>query len=110
MNFEFRPFPPLAQVSPVNSILLLDNGKGRNDLLLTGNFYEVNIQRGRYDASKGVFLQNSGDGNYSAVFNNISGLKLDGQVRSSQKIIFNNQHLILIALNNDKIKIIQKNK
>ena len=109
MGFRFVPFPTEAQFAPINAIEVLDSGRdGHPDILVAGNFYEVTIERGRYDADYGTFLQNAGHGQFTAVPNVRSGLYLKGQVRDLEKITYQGQPMIGVARNNDTLLFIRK--
>ncbi len=109
LQFEFRPFPTLAQVSPITSIYILDyDSDGMEDILVAGNEFNVSIQRGRYDANRGLLLRNAGEVNFEPVWNDRSGLNLTGQVREMKSIDYQGKRLILIAINNEKIRILEK--
>ncbi|MEM9833676.1 MAG: FG-GAP-like repeat-containing protein [Bacteroidota bacterium] len=111
LNFRFQPFPVQAQFSPTNAIYLTDvNADDRPDIITAGNFYEVTIERGRYDASYGTLLENIGDGQFSWIPNGQSGLYIDGQVRDIAKLEYNGQEIIGIASNNQSLLFFQKNE
>jgi enediyne biosynthesis protein E4 len=106
-GFSFQPFPAQAQFSPLKALHLLDvDGDGRMDVLTGGNFWEVNIQRGRYDADWGTLLRNSGDGTFAAVPQLQSGLLLEGQVRDLQPIMLHGQQAVLVARNNAPLQLL----
>ncbi len=107
LDFSFRPFPLRAQFSPVYTISELDYNKdGKPDLLMFGNYFEANIQRGKYNAGYGFLLRNSGNGNFEYVLNEESGLYVDGQIRDSKVIRYNGQKLFLLTRNNGRIHIL----
>jgi enediyne biosynthesis protein E4 len=107
LDFSFRPFPLRAQFSPVYTINELDYNKdGKPDLLMFGNYFEANIQRGKYNAGYGFLLRNSGNGNFEYVLNEESGLYIDGQIRDSKVIRYNGQKLFLLTRNNGRIHIL----
>ncbi len=106
--FEFQSFPMQAQVAPLNAFHLLDyNQDGLSDIITGGNFYEVNIERGRYDADYGTLLKNSGEGNFEWVSPTQSGLAIMGQVRDLQQINFKGEPLIAIAINKSPLQFIR---
>jgi hypothetical protein len=113
-NFKFLPkvLPIEAQFSPIYGIETLDfNHDGITDLLLTGNFFDVLPELGRYDANLGLLLQGLGKGNFSAVPPQKSGLQVKGQVRRSQIIKgANGQPLLILAKNNDKLQVYRYQK
>lgn len=106
-GFSVQSLPVEAQFSPVHGIEILDyDHNGIPDVLLTGNFYDVLPEIGRYDANYGLLLQGKGRGIFTAVPYGQSGLDIKGQVRHS-KIIkgANGQPLLILAKNNDKLQV-----
>ncbi|MDR6945099.1 VCBS repeat-containing protein [Mucilaginibacter pocheonensis] len=80
-KFVCKQLPVNAQLSTVNTILC-DNAGGSKRLILAGNFYGFKPEVGRLDASYGqVYEYNKNGFSYISPLN--SGLKLNGQVRSS---------------------------
>ncbi|MEX2336587.1 MAG: VCBS repeat-containing protein [Fulvivirga sp.] len=105
MNFSFEPFPIQAQFAPINALHVIDYDKdGDDDLLAAGNNFDVNIQRGRYDADYGVLLENN-NGKYKWMLNSKSGLAIKGQVRDIKAVKFRGQSIILVARNDDALKV-----
>ena len=107
-DFNFQPLPPQAQFSPVQALLVKDfDGDGLPDILSAGNFYEVNIQRGRYDADFGTLMRNMGNGTFSVVPPAQSGVLIEGQVRDLQEARIQGQETIIIARNNAPLQFLQ---
>ena len=108
MNFRFEPFPTEAQFSPINAIQALNNDEDTlPDIITAGNFYEVTIERGRYDADYGTLLKNAGRGQFTAVPSPRSGLYLEGQVRDLEAIHYQDRSIIMVARNKDSLLFIQ---
>ena len=109
LNFRFEPFPTEAQFSPINAIQVLDRGRdGLPDIITAGNFYEVTIERGRYDADYGTLLENAGSGTFTAIPNSRSGIYLEGQVRDLETINYQGDSVIMVARNKDTLLFIKK--
>jgi len=72
---------------------------------MVGNYYENNVQMGRYDADFGTLLLNRGNGSFAA--ESINGLQLKGQVRHISKINIGKQEAYVVARNNDSAMIIR---
>ena len=106
-TFRYQSLPAEAQFSPVYAIMSVDfNSDGWKDLLLGGNFYGVNPQRGRYDASHGVMLIGDRSNGFIPMSIQESGLNVTGQVRDIISITYQQDHeAILFAKNNDKIQV-----
>jgi hypothetical protein len=111
-NFTLRALPVPAQFSPVYGIETMDyNHDGQLDLLLTGNFYDVLPEIGRYDANYGVLLKGKGRGSFEVIPSYNSGLLVKGQVRRSASIQgANGQPLLILAKNNDNLQVYKYKK
>ncbi|MFA0961013.1 VCBS repeat-containing protein [Roseivirga sp. BDSF3-8] len=105
LSFTFHPFPDHAQLSPINAMAVV-NEKAPLQILTGGNFYEVNIQRGRYDADYGTLLQYEGNGTFEWIPNTISGIYLQGQIRDMAQITINGKKHLLVARNNAPLQVI----
>ena len=80
-NFSEISLPKQVQFSPVYSITHADVDKdGDMDLLMGGNLYNVKPEAGIYDASYGLFLENTPKG---LIFQpNGKGFNITGEIRS----------------------------
>jgi len=104
-KFKILPLPKAAQFSTVNSVLADDfNKDGIMDLLVAGNFYPVNIQMGRYDASYGLVLQGNGKGHFEALPAVKSGLSIREETRALKKITIRGKTYYLAVRNNESIE------
>lgn len=109
-KFVEKPLPVEAQFAPVYKIISLDyNGDGNKDLLLLGGNRHVPVRLGRYDANYGILLKGDGKGNFTYVPQDISGFKIEGDVRSAEKIKQNNKTMLLIGINNRAVEAYQLN-
>ena len=80
-NFSQIKLPIQVQFSPIYSIAHLDADKdGDLDLLMGGNLYNVKPEFGIYDASYGIYLENTP--NELKFYPNGKGFNLKGEVRS----------------------------
>ncbi len=104
-NFTVKSLPSKAQYTPYMTAQVVDaNGDKLPDVLLGGNFYDCNIQLGRYDADYGTLLINKGKGNFEV--KSLNGLQIKGQVKAFAKIKIQNKEAIIVARNNDKLMVI----
>ena len=102
-HFSLKSLPTAAQFSPTEAILSDDfDGDGNLDVLLAGNFYEIQPSIGRFDASFGTFLRGDGHGNFTAVEPLESGFAARGAVRDLKKL---GRDLLLVAVNNGPIQV-----
>lgn len=86
MQFSCKPFPYNAQLSTVNSILFDDvNKDGKKDIILAGNFTDFKPEAGSLDANTGQVYEFR-NGNFTYLSSGQTGLKINGQVRSSLAI------------------------
>jgi len=106
MNFKAIPMPVDAQLSPYRTATIVDANKDNlPDILLGGNYYDNNIQMGRYDADYGTILVNKGNDRF--VVSTLNGLSIKGQVRSIKQVkLANNKQGFVFARNNDSTLVI----
>jgi hypothetical protein len=106
LNFKVQAMPWEAQLSPFRDALVVDaNGDSLPDILLFGNYYDNNIQMGRYDADFGTILLNRGHDSMTAV--PLNGLTVKGQVRRISPIRIGGISAFILARNNDSARIIR---
>ncbi len=107
-NFTPQNLPWEAQVTAYKTAAVCDaNGDALPDIILMGNFYDNNVQMGRYDADYGTVLLNKGKGQFEAVpFN---GLVVKGQVRRIKPIQLGKGQSYVLGMNSDSLRIIQMN-
>jgi len=105
MNFTVQALPYEAQFSLFRDAAVIDvNNDHLPDILLGGNFYDNNIQMGRYDADFGTVLTNKGRGLLAAEM--IPGLQIKGQVRHIRAITIDKKPMFILARNNDSLMVI----
>lgn len=105
-KFEMHVLPLEAQVSPVNSIICTDvDGDQKVDIILAGNEYQSEVMTGMYDASYGLLLKGNGKGKFIAIPPLQSGLIIDGDVKDMKMINTPINRLLLVAINNERMKI-----
>ena len=107
-KWAIHSLPVEAQFAPVNAIVLRDfNGDQTLDMVLGGNFYEVQPAIGRFDASLGIFLAGDGKGDFQAVEPSESGLVLKGAVRRMEILeLANGDEVLLVGVNNEDLQVI----
>lgn len=108
-NFTVNALPWQAQLTSYRAATAVDaNNDQLPDILLCGNFYETNIQMGRYDADYGIILINKGNGNFDC--STLNGLTIKGQVRNIAPLTINNEKTFILAKNNDSAMVIKFGK
>jgi hypothetical protein len=107
-TFTLRPLPAAAQLAPIRAIVANDfDGDGHMDLLVAGNLYGVPPVLGRYDASYGLLLKGAGDGSFSAIDLDRSGVVIDGQVPHMASIeLPDGRRGVVVARNNDRLVLL----
>lgn len=109
LQFDVKALPVEAQLTEMRTAALVQaNGDALPDILLMGNYYENNIEMGRYDAGPGTLLINRGNGSFTAEA--LNGLAVKGQVRQIAPVLINKREAYLLALNNDSARIIRFGK
>jgi len=82
-EFKIHELPLLAQIAPVNGMVVDDvNQDGNLDVLLVGNDYGNEVFSGRYDAFTGLVLLGDGKGSFDAVRSLESGFLVPGDAKS----------------------------
>lgn len=108
-NFQVKALPFKAQWTPFYDAQIIDaNGDKLPDVLIMGNFYNCNIQMGRYDSDFGTVLINRGNCNFTP--EPLNGLQVKGQVKKLRKIKLKNGEAIVAARNDDKLVVISRKK
>lgn len=104
--FALQALPWEAQLTTYRTAVAIDaNHDSLPDFLLGGNFYDNNIQMGRYDADPGTILINLGKGAFRC--ENIRGASLRGQTRRISSIRVAGVEALVVARNNDSLKVIK---
>ncbi len=109
MQFAIQPLPWQAQLTGYRDVIVVNaNNDSLPDLLLGGNFYDNNVEMGRYDADWGTILLNRGRGRFDVEQTN--GIKAKGQVRRIQQIDIGKRNAYILARNNDSVMVVQFSK
>ena len=104
-TFETRALPTETQFSSMKDAVVVDaNQDNLPDILLMGNYYDPNIEMGRYDADFGTILVNMGAGSFNT--ETINGLVVKGQVRHILPLKIGKKAAFVIARNSDSAMII----
>ena len=83
-GFRVVPLPREAQWAPVFGICVADfDGDGAEDLFLNQNFFAVRPEWPRLDAGRGLLLQGDGQGGFTAIRGQVSGIQLYGEGRGA---------------------------
>ena len=82
----FQPgvLPFETQLAPVFSVSVGDvDGDGKEDILLSQNFFATDDEAGRYDAGRALVLRGDGKGGFEAVKGQAGGVKVYGEQRGA---------------------------
>jgi enediyne biosynthesis protein E4 len=83
-HFEVRELPLEAQFSPAFAVCVADlDGDGCEDVFLSQNFFAVHEDTVRYDGGRGLWLRGDGQGGFTAVTGQESGLLIYGEQRGA---------------------------
>ncbi|MEM6525780.1 MAG: VCBS repeat-containing protein [Bacteroidota bacterium] len=105
-RFHFEPFDNRVQISPVNDIFYDDFDRdGRLDLVVSGNLFNAEVETPRADAGIGLLMLNK-DNKLIAQRVISSGYFTPGDVRKIKKINVNKKNALLVASNDDYLRIL----
>jgi hypothetical protein len=81
-HFEVRALPLLAQLTPAFATVVADfDGDGNEDIFLSQNFFNVEVETSRYDSGLGLWLRGEGTGNFKTLSAVESGVSVFGEQR-----------------------------
>jgi enediyne biosynthesis protein E4 len=104
-NYSIQPLPWPAQLTGYRAAAVTDiNNDHLPDIILGGNFYENNIQAGRYDADYGTVLVNKGKGNFETSV--LNGAVVKDEVRSIKQVMCNNKPVYIFIKNNGPVQVL----
>ena len=111
-QFELRPLPMEAQLSPVFGVAVGDlDGDGNEDLFLAQNFFEVGGTESRHDAGVGVWLKGNGQGDFMAATQQESGISVYGEGRGAALCDFDHDgRLDLVVGQNQGQTLLYRNR
>ena len=107
---ELNELPNEAQIAPVNAIVIEDfDGDGNMDILLGGNLHVSEVETGRADAGKGLYMKGLGNGQFKPMLNYETGLALSGDVKDIYFIHNGNpaEKLMIIGNNSAAFQVIK---
>ena len=83
-HFECHALPAAAQYAPVFGVCVGDyNGDGKEDVYVSQNFFGTDLETGRYDAGRGLWMRGNGAGGFEAVSGKESGIQVYGEQRGA---------------------------
>lgn len=104
-GFRRELLPVESQFAPIRSFLTKDlTGNGYTDVVTAGNFFDANIQRGRYDADYGGVLLNDGSGELNFLSNQEAGWYVTGQYRKAAFMQIGDEPVMVLAQNNGPLR------
>ncbi len=83
-RFEGVAMPVEAQMAPVFGVNVGDyDGDGKEDVFASQNYFGTDVESGRLDAGRGLWMKGDGKGGLEAVGGEKSGVKVYGEQRGS---------------------------
>jgi hypothetical protein len=108
-TFQLKALPIEAQFSMMNGILYKDfDDDGKEDILLSGNFYAYRAQQGKCDASIGLLLKGDGKGGFIPVKRTTVGAFIDGDIRDMVEVKGLHRSTILVSKNNAPVQVLEE--
>jgi len=101
-KFKLSNLPSIAQLAPIHAVMIKDINKDKKlDMILAGNFYGTRVKYGRYDANRGLVLIGNGNGKFTALKPEESGLNISGEVKDIHCFKSENNTLTLFFTRNN---------
>jgi hypothetical protein len=89
-KFDAVELPAEAQWAPAFAVCVGDfDGDGLDDIFLSQNFFDTQMELSRCDAGRGLWLRNLGGGKLKAVSGQESGIEVYGEQRGAAVCDFN---------------------
>lgn len=100
-TFKTKPLPTLAQLSPINGMIVEDFDKdGHLDVLLVANDFGNETSTGRYDASNGLMLKGNGKGDFTPLTQATTGFYVPGNAKGLAQMASPDGRRMVIATQN----------
>jgi hypothetical protein len=105
-RFSIRELPPMAQLAPINDMLVEDfNSDGNLDMLVVGNNFANSVFWGPMDALNGLVLLGDGHGNFNGLDYPKTGFFVPGDAQHLEKLpLADGRQLFLVSQNRDSLK------
>ena len=98
-RFEASPLPAIAQLAPAFYVGIADfNGDGKEDILLSQNFFPTDKETPRYDAGLALLLLGNGAGGFTPLSDRVSGIEVFGDQRGAAIADFNRDGRLDVAI------------
>ena len=111
--FEPVELPAEAQLAPAFSVNVGDfDGDGADDIFLSQNFFDTQMENSRCDAGRGLLLRNSGAGKMTAIAGQESGIEVYGEQRGAALADFNHDGRVdlVVTQNSGETKLYANSK
>jgi hypothetical protein len=106
LQFTVNELPAEAQFTSMKDAAVVNaNNDNLPDIMIMGNYYDANVEMGRYDADYGTMLINKGNAKFMA--ESMNGFNMKGQVRHIRSINIDKQQAFVLACNSDSAKVIR---
>ncbi|HEY3406213.1 MAG TPA: VCBS repeat-containing protein [Ohtaekwangia sp.] len=107
LTFKIHSLPDRLQFSSLKAACSFDlNGDGKKDVITGGNFYECNVEMGRYDGNYGNVISMGTDNKVTV--SDLGNLKIRGQVRKIAPVTIRGERCFIIMRNNEPALIIRE--
>lgn len=100
-TFKTKPLPTLAQLSPINGMIVEDlDNDGHLDVLLVANDFGNETSTGRYDASNGLLLKGNGKGDFTPLTQTSTGFYVPGNAKGLAQMASPDGRRMVVATQN----------
>jgi hypothetical protein len=106
-GFKKKDLPFLAQISPINDLLIKDfNDDGNLDVLVGGNLFASEVETPRNDAGIGLMLIGNGQGEFNPLSYKLSGINMTDDVKALGLIEISGNSTVVVANNQGPLQLL----
>ncbi len=104
-QYQMHSLPMEAQISSLNDLVVRDfNGDGHPDILAAGNLFSAEVETARADAGIGLVMLGDGEGGFTALSKQASGLFVPHDVKSLATLRSGDHLILLVGCNDDRMR------
>lgn len=106
LKFKTHALPSALQFSTLQAANVSQTNANSTEVIAGGNFYDCNIEMGRYDANFGNMITIGPNGEIK--LNKLGDVRIEGQVKKINKVTSGEKTTFLIGVNDAPVIVLEK--